>query len=682
MKVVKNGTLWFFKILKIIINFIIDKQHIFFMSLPLITMDIITRIYGYNIDFYSINGISPNLFTLAWIFLFIGISLNIRKRMGKKLYLFINIFFLIMFLVNNVYYSMTNTFFDFNLIESASEGAPYILDTILNANPTIYLSMVLILYLIYLGYKKIPYKTRNNKKRIFLVIILFLLGYINIPSTLGKANEELTWSSWKNPRNIYISFNDNNKSLKISGLYEYTIRNFYVTYLKTDEIENYEDEQFLEMAFSDSNVVMNKHTGKYKEKNLIFIQLEGIDNWLINEQDTPTLYKMMNSSYNFTNHYSYYNGGGSTFNSEFAVNTGFITPLSYTQNAYTFNRNSFPYSMANLFKKEGYTVNAFHMNTGEYYSRGVNYKNWGYDNYYGLIDIKDYSDKSYQLDRELILNEDFNTLMFPENTKFVDYIITYSNHMPFNSNKGVCKQLVTEDIIKELGLLEKYNEGLLKLTYKIEENLLIIKEFFTDGQEFQKHEITYDEITEEECSRRQAKETDYMIELLLQNLENKNLLDDTVIVAFADHYLYTLENKEILNQYKETDNNLINKTPFFIWSNNNKKTDIKKVTSQLNILPTVLNLFGINYNPNNYIGEDALNSEYEGIVFFSDYSWYDGNVYVENGEVVNNKNINYDKLEAKNYYISNITKKNDLALKFNYFKYKETKETKKNEKIK
>jgi len=679
MKALKNGTSWFLKILKIILNFIIKKQYIFYMSFPLIAIDLITRIHGYNIDFYNITGISPNLFTLTWIFLFIGISLNTKKKIGKKIYLFTNILFLIIFLVNNIYYSMTNTFFDFNLLESASEGAPYILDTIKNANPSIYLAAIIIVYLIYLGYKKIPYKTRNNKKSIILVIIIFIITHSFIPITLGKANEELTWSSWKNPRNIYISFNDSNKSLKISGLFEYTIRNYYVTFLKTKEIENYEDEQFLEMAFSDSTSNNNKHTGKYKGKNLIFIQLEGIDNWLITKEEMPTLYSMLNNSYNFTNHYSYYNGGGSTFNSEFAVNTGFITPLSYTQNAYTFNKNNFPYSMANLFKTQGYSVNAFHMNTGEYYSRNVNYKNWGYDNYYGLTDIKDYSDKSYQLDRELILNEDFNKLMFPENSLFVDYIITYSNHMPFNINKGVCKQLVTEDIIKELGLLEKYNEDLLKITYKKEEHTLIIKEFFTDGKEIKKHEIPFNEMTEEECIKRQAKETDYMMELLLENLETKGLLDNTVIVAFTDHYLYTIEDKKILEQYKETDNNLINKTPFFIWSKTTKKTEIKKVTSQLNILPTVLNLFGIKYNPNNYIGEDALNPKYEGIVFFSDYSWYDGNVYVENGEVTNNKNINYDKLEAKNYYISNITKKNDLALKFNYFKHKETK---KNEKIK
>ena len=119
-------------------------------------------------------------------------------------------------------------------------------------------------------------------------------------------------------------------------------------------------------------------------------------------------------------------------------------------------------------------------------------------------------------------------------------------------------------------------------------------------------------MTEEECARRQAKETDYMIELLLQNLEEKNLIENTVIVVFTDHYLYTLEDKTILDKYKNTANNLINHTPFFIWSNNGEKININDVTSQLNILPTVLNLFGINYNPNNYIGSDALNPQYEG----------------------------------------------------------------------
>lgn len=623
-------------------------NYIILLSLPLLLMDVITRLFGKNIHFYSIFSITPNLFTFAWIFLFVGLTLSLKKKTGQFLYLIINIVFLIMFVVNNVYYSMTKTFFDFNLLESSSEGLPYIIDAIKNCNPMVYISLFFIIILLIIGFKKIPEKKNNNYKMIGIVIIIFTLAHIIIPTTLGKANKELTWSTWRNPKNIYKSFNDNNKSMKIAGLFEYTNRNFYITYIKTTEQENSEDLVFLNDNFETVEKEVNKYTGMFKDKNLIIIQLEGLDNWMLTKEDTPTLYSMLNNSFVFNNHFSYYNGGGSTFNSEFAVNTGFITPLSYTQNAYTFNKNSFPYSMARLFKKEGYSVNAFHMNTGEYYSRTTNYKNWGYDNYYGLKDMEKFKDKSYELDRNLILNEEFNNLIFhtdDPNKPFLDYIIAYSTHMPFTNTKGVCKMLYKEDV-------DKYKE------------------------EYPDEEVPFSEMTEEECIRRQARETDYMMELLLQNLEEKNLIDNTIVMVFTDHYLYTVEDKSILDKYKETKNNLINKTPFFIWQKDMKRTNIKKVTSQLNILPTTLNLFGIEYNPNNYIGKDALDKSYEGIVFFSDYSWYDGNVYVENGIVTNGKEISADKLEEKNDYISYLTKKNDLALKFDYFKHK-TKENQK-----
>lgn len=649
------------KYLDIILDFIKEYKYIIYMALPFIVMDIIIRILAKDIDFYGGFELSTNLFITIWIFLFLGISLTLKKKIGKIIYLSTSILFTIFFLINSVYFGMTKTFFDFNLLESTSEGMPYVIDTLKNTNILIYISFIFILFLIRKGYKSIPYKTRNNYINFSKVIIIFILIHSLIPITLGKANSELTWSTWKNPRNIYISFNDSNKSMKVSGIYEYTVRNFYITFLKTKEQENSEDIEFLNTAFSSyEGEHNNKYTGIFKDKNLIFIQLEGLDNWLLTEEDTPTLYNMLNNSYNFNNHYSYYNGGGSTFNSEFAVNTGFITPLSYTQNAYTFNKNNFPYSMANLFKKEGYTINAFHMNTGEYYSRTTNYLNWGYDNYYGLIDIEDYKTDAYKLDRELILNEQFNNHIFNTENKFVDYIITYSGHMPFTNTKGVCKALYNLDKEEEILLNESLNQEVNN-----QENNQNEETTDTLKEEVKEEFI---QMTEMECIKRQAKETDYMMELLLQNLRDKNLIDNTVIVVFTDHYLYTIEDKSILDNYKETSNNLINKTPFFIWSNNTKKTDINKVTSQLNILPTTLNLFGIDYNPNNYIGEDALNPNYEGIVFFSDYSWYDGNVFVENAIVTNNKNISYEKLEEKNYYISYITKKNDLALKYNYFK--------------
>ena len=50
-----------------------------------------------------------------------------------------------------------------------------------------------------------------------------------------------------------------------------------------------------------------------------------------------------------------------------------------------------------------------------------------------------YKNEEYKLDRELILNTEYSDLMFPTDTNFVNYIITYSNHLPFTKSKGVCK---------------------------------------------------------------------------------------------------------------------------------------------------------------------------------------------------------------------------------------------------
>ena len=89
---------------------------------------------------------------------------------------------------------------------------------------------------------------------------------------------------------------------------------------------------------------------------------------------------------------------------------------------------------------------------------------------------------------------------------------------------------------------------------------------------------------------------------------------------------------------------------------------------QMNILPTVLNLFGIKYNSNNYIGKNALADNYHGFAFFSDYSWYDGKVYVEDGKVTNGGKISQKELEKMSILVNDTIKKNDLTLKYDYFR--------------
>lgn len=607
-------------------DFLIKYIYIIHMALPFLILDLSTRIFAKPIDSFGFYQPVPNLFTILWIFLFISLVLSFKKKYGKCIYIIFLVLSLIIFYVNNVYYGLTNNFFDFSLLEMASEGSSYILDAIKSTGLWIYVVSIIAVYTGINGYKHIPNYEINNYKFLLKTFVVFLVGHFAIPILLGPSNSDLSWNTWRNFKNVYINFNDNNKSMAVAGLYEYTVRNFYITFLKEEEVHDDSEVKFLEDVFLEEEEHNNEYTGIFAGKNVIFLQLEGIDDWLVTEEGMPNLYRLMHEGINFSNHYSYYNGGGSTFNSEFAVNTGYLTPITYTKNAYTFNKNNFDYGMAKLFKNLGYKINAFHMNSSEYYSRGINYKNWGYDKYFGLKDLGDYKDETYYLDTELIKNETFYKNMFPTDTNFVDYIITYSNHIPFSQTKGVCKML-TEDTVEEGTTLN-----------------------------------------EEDCARIQAKETDDMIGLLIQALEDNNLIDNTVIVAYADHYLYTLTDKTILAKYKETSNNLINHTPFFIWSKGIESTNITSVTSQLNILPTVLNLFGMYEHPSYYIGTDALDPNYEGIAFFSDYSWYDGNVYVQDGVVTNNGKISPEELEEKNNYVNYIIKKNDLVLKYDYFK--------------
>ena len=95
---------------------------------------------------------------------------------------------------------------------------------------------------------------------------------------------------------------------------------------------------------------------------------------------------------------------------------------------------------------------------------------------------------------------------------------------------------------------------------------------------------------------------------------------------------------------------------------------VEKVNAQIDILPTVLNLFGVEYIEEHYIGQDILSDDYEGYAFFSDYSWYDGEHYVENGAVVRGEEMETSALNEKNTLINQLIQKNDLTLKYDYFR--------------
>ena len=56
--------------------------------------------------------------------------------------------------------------------------------------------------------------------------------------------------------------------------------------------------------------------------------MESMDDWMVNEEVTPTMYEMMNHGFNFTNHYSPGYVTGETANTEFVANTGMYPSIN------------------------------------------------------------------------------------------------------------------------------------------------------------------------------------------------------------------------------------------------------------------------------------------------------------------------------------------------------------------
>ena len=115
-------------------------------------------------------------------------------------------------------------------------------------------------------------------------------------------------------------------------------------------------------------------------------------------------------------------------------------------------------------------------------------------------------------------------------------------------------------------------------------------------------------------------------------------------------------------------------TPFFIWSSNLKGKIINKASCQLDILSTVLNLFEIPFQEETMIGRDIFDKKNSGLAFFFDYSWIDGKILLNNGNIVKLKNISDNEIDEKyilnnNQEVRDRFKQNDLILKYDYLKY-------------
>ena len=136
-------------------------------------------------------------------------------------------------------------------------------------------------------------------------------------------------------------------------------------------------------------------SGIFAGKNVVLVLMESMDDWMITQEETPTILRLMEEGINFTNFYTPFYGSARTLNTEFCANSGIFLP---TNGNYVFDyaTNHFNQTMASQFVQNGYSAEVFHYNEPEFYSRGVFEPAMGYNKYNTYEDYTDFEDDLFR----------------------------------------------------------------------------------------------------------------------------------------------------------------------------------------------------------------------------------------------------------------------------------------------
>ena len=246
------------------------------------------------------------------------------------------------------------------------------------------------------------------------------------------------------------------------------------------------------------------------------------------------------------------------------------TPVS------VYTRNAFPGSLPNLFRQAGYTAQSFHGSDGSVYNRAAIHENLGYERYWSGADM---GMENYMMDSQLITAFEEMTGEEP----FFTFIITYSGHGPYGEDNPI---------------------------FQAHADAARAQAKRTDGN------YVY--------AAGHAMETDVFVGELMDALEASGLLENTVVAFYADHYNYYMLNDALEMDIKGVDDlDSLTHTDFFLYSRDLAPMSVEKVTSSLDVLPTLANLFGLEADYSLLTGDDAF-GEGGGYAFFNDGAWIGG----------------------------------------------------------
>lgn len=574
------------------------KIHPFiYFFFTILYLEIISKIVITN-HLFNLGLIYILVYSLPFCLFFTLISKSFFYKMNKIISIIITLVITIYFEVQYIFYNLFSIPFSFSTISLANQALDFsniIKDAILDHLLVFSLYLIPLIILIILN-RKIDF-SKYHKESIISLIFMLITSYIFTFLTLIPSQEK---------KDLYFKIDDQISIIDSFGMLTYTKIDLkrqiwgYDTDLiieaKPEEKEPTEIEygdNILDLNLSETNnnninkinnyvtnsspTNKNKYTGLFKDKNLIFILAEGFNEIAVDETRTPTLYKMVNNGFVFNNFYSPV--FLSTTGGEFQATTGLI-PTQEILSTWKKKTPKISYALGNTFSQLGYRIHSYHNWTYTYYKRNITMKTLGFTNYLGCGNgLEDRMDCGW-LPQDSKMIEVTTPDYLNKEGNFVTYYVTVSGHSPYNSGDNIAR--IHLDSVKDL----TYSDSV---------------KYYLAAQV----------------------ELDKMLEELIKDLEESGELDNTVIALVGDHYPYTLSIDEMNEAatYEKDDTIEVNHSNFILWNNQiEEPIVIDKVGSQIDVLPTILNLFGIDYDSRLIVGKDIL-SDYEGLAIFSNRSW-------------------------------------------------------------
>lgn len=326
--------------------------------------------------------------------------------------------------------------------------------------------------------------------------------------------------------------------------------------------------------------MQNEYTGMFAGKNLILLTAEAFSPYAVDKDFTPTLYKLANESFVFTD---YYQPGWSlsTTGGEFSNMTGII-PMWLDGN-HSFIKsigNDMPYAAGNLFGHAGYKCRAYHNSAYDYYDRDKTHPNLGYD-YKGI-------GNGLQMELGGWPYSDLGMLEATTDEIIEDYLATgVPFHTYYMTVSGHCN----------------YSWGANAMSAKHKDEA---REAFPDEDPMiQAYKA---------CN----KELDLALEYLLKRLDETGILEDTVICMGADHYPYAMVTAEHdyyadMSGKEDTAASIsrYSNTLILYCASMKEPVIVDTPCSSIDIMPTLANLFGLEYDSRLYSGRDIFATNYD-----------------------------------------------------------------------